>query len=206
MNRKSARSLALGALALALVSPAWANEAGDWTVSVGAHVVNPASDNGRLAGGALDVDVGSSTRPTFTGEYFFSPNLGLEILAALPFQHDIRLNGVDAGSVKQLPPTFSLQYHFNGEKVSPFVGAGVNYTKFFGEDPHGPLAGTRLSLGSSWGLAAHFGLDFKLKDKQSLRVDARWMDIDTKVKVNGTSVGTVQIDPWVFGAAYVWTL
>ena len=194
------------ALALAFSAPALAQEAGDWTFSVGAHVVAPKSDNGSLAGGALDADVGDDWKPTITAEYFFSPNLGLEILASLPFEHDIKLNGVKAGSTKHLPPTFTLQYHFrNDTMVTPFVGAGVNYTHFFDEETTGPLAGTDLSLDASWGLAAHAGLDFAIGTNKWLRVDARYMDIDTDVKVNGAGVGTVNIDPMIYGAAFVWS-
>ena len=203
MNTRNPRLLAL-ALALGFAGPALATDAGDWTVSVGAHVVDPASNNGSLAGGALKTDVGSDWKPTITAEYFFSPNLGLEVLAALPFKHDISLNGVKAGSTKQLPPTFTLQYHFNGDKVSPFIGAGINYTLFFDTQEAGPLTGTDVSLGNSWGLAAHAGLDFRLAQNRALRVDVRWMDIDTKVKVNGAEVGTVKIDPLVYGVAYLW--
>ena len=203
--RLSTRFAPLAALAALVLAPAaMAQEAGDWTFSVGAHVVDPASDNGTLAGGALATDVGSDWRPTITAEYFFSPRLGLEILASLPFEHDIRLNGAPAGSTKHLPPTFTLQYHFQGEKVSPFIGLGVNHTLFFDTDTTGPLAGTNLDLDSSWGLSAHAGLDFKLADNRALRVDVRWIDIDTDVKVNGASVGTVDIDPVVYGAAFVW--
>jgi outer membrane protein len=35
-------------------------------------------------------------------------------------------------------------------------------------------------------------------------VDVRWADIDTKVKVNGADLGSANIDPLVYGAAYVW--
>jgi outer membrane protein len=205
MKSTLTRSLFAGALALALTVPALAADKGDWAFSLGAHSVDPASNNGSLAGGALKADVGSNWRPTVTAEYFLGPNVGFEVLASLPFQHDIFLNGVKAGSTKQLPPTFSLQYHFAGDKVSPFVGIGVNYTLFFGEDTTGPLAGTKTSLGNSWGLAAHAGVDFKIADNQAFRIDARWIDIDTDVKVNGTDVGTVKIDPMVYGVAYVWT-
>lgn len=191
--------------ALLFATPVLAQQAGDWTFGLGAHVVSPKSGNGSLAGGALDADVGDNWRPTITGEYFFRDNWGIEILASLPFQHDIELNGVKAGSTKHLPPTLSLQYHFNGsEKVKPFVGAGVNYTIFFSQDTTGPLAGANLDLDNSWGLAAHAGVDFAVGDKKWLRVDARWIDIDTDVKVNGASVGTVNIDPMVYGAAFVW--
>ena len=198
------RSLLALALACGLVSPAFAAEAGSWSFSLGAHVVDPTSGNGSLAGGALEADVGSDWKPTITAEYFFTPNLGLEVLASLPFEHDISLNGAKAGSTKHLPPTFTLQYHFDGETVSPFIGAGVNYTLFFDQQTSGPLAGAELDLGNSWGLAAHAGVDFRLADNRAIRLDVRWMDIDTDVSVNGADVGTVKIDPLVYGVAYVW--
>jgi outer membrane protein len=201
---RTTRSLLALALAFGLAAPAFAAEAGSWSVAVGAHSVNPASNNGSLAGGALEADVGSDWKPTITAEYFFTPNLGLEVLASLPFEHDISLNGVHADSTKHLPPTFTLQYHFNGEKVSPFIGAGVNYTIFFDQQEEGPLAGTDVNLGNSWGLAAHAGLDFRLANDRAIRVDVRWIDIDTDVSVDGADVGTVKIDPLVYGVAYVW--
>ena len=204
MRTTLATPLAL-ALALGFSAPALAQQAGDWTVSVGAHVVAPKSGNGTLAGGALATDVGDDWRPTITAEYFFSPKLGLEVLASLPFEHDIELNGVKAGSTKHLPPTFTLQYHFRNDSIAtPFVGAGVNYTRFFDEKTTGPIAGTDLSLKPSWGLAAHAGVDFAIGEGKWLRVDARYMDIDTTVKVDGVRVGTVNIDPMVYGAAFVW--
>lgn len=193
------------AIALAgLAMPAFAQEAGTWTVGIGAHQVNPKSDNGSLVGGTLDVEVGSNVRPTITAEYFIRDNLGIEVLASWPFEHDIDINGLgNVGSTKHLPPTVSIQYHFGEGKVRPFLGAGVNYTYFFSEDTNGALAGNDLELDSSFGLAAHAGLDFKVGDKGSVRVDARWIDIDTDVKLNGTGIGTVNIDPLVYGVAYV---
>ena len=98
-THRSLLALAL-ALACGLASPAFAAEAGSWSFSLGAHVVDPTSGNGSLAGGALEADVGSDWKPTITAEYFFTPNLGLEVLAALPFEHDISLNGAKAGSTK----------------------------------------------------------------------------------------------------------
>lgn len=187
-------------LLLALVTPSlWAAD-GNWRFTVGAHNVDPKSDNGSLAAGALDVDVGSSWRPTITGEYLFNDNLGLEVLAALPFKHDVKLNGVDAGDVTHLPPTVSLQYHFNaGEKVSPYLGLGLNFTWIYDENSDGPIDGTDLSLSNSFGLAAHAGIDFAMQNDWFFGVDARWMDIDADVSVDGTDVGTVNIDPLVYG-------
>ena len=191
-------------LAIAVV-PAYAQSKGDVTLAVGAHQVAPKSDNGSLAGGALQVDVGNSARPTLMLEYFVADNLGIEAIAAWPFSHDISIDGLGkVGSTKHLPPTISLQYHFNGQgKVSPFVGAGVNYTKFFSEKTSGALAGADLSLDASWGLAAHAGIDFKVSERSAIRIDARWIDIDTDVSVDGTKLGSVAIDPLVYGAAWV---
>lgn len=202
---------AITLLALA-AAPAFAQSAGDWTIGIGAHTVAPKSGNGTLAAtplGNLKMDVGNSTRPTVTAEYFLKDNLGLEVLAALPFQHDIDVVGVGkVGSTKHLPPTVSLQYHFGQGKVRPFVGLGLNYTRFFSTKAEGPIAGTKLSLSDSWGLAGHVGIDFQVSEKGAIRVDYRKIDIDTKVKLNGANLGTkntVNIDPSVYGVAYVFS-
>lgn len=201
-------SMLLSALALAaasLAAPAMAQSKGDWTVGAGVGSVNPKSDNGRLAAGTLAVDVDNDIKPTLTGEYFIADGLGIEVLAALPFKHDINIAGLGrVGSTKHLPPVVSLQYHFNPSgKVSPLVGLGVNYTTFFSESTGGALAASKLKLEDSWGLAAHVGVDFKISDRGALRVDARWADIDTKVKRDGAAIGTVNIDPMVYGISYV---
>ncbi|HJU39558.1 MAG TPA: OmpW family outer membrane protein, partial [Tahibacter sp.] len=148
-------------------------------------------------------EVGSEMQPTFTLEYFLSRSLSVEVLAAAPFRHEVKLNGAKAAEVRHLPPTVSLTWHFNPEgKVSPFVGVGVNYTTFFDIHETGPLAGTQLGLKQSWGAAARVGLDVALNARWSFLVDARWMDIDTEARVNGAKVGTVSIDPIVYGFAF----
>lgn len=206
-------SLLLSAIAATLVlaaAPAMAQSKGDWTLGVGVHNVDPTSKAGDLNGaalglGALSTKVDSSVRPTVTFEYFIADNVGVEVLGAVPFKHEISIDGVGkVGETKQLPPVMSLQYHFaNSSKVTPFVGLGVNYTRFFSTDSKGALKGTKLKLEDSWGVAAHAGLDYALSDKGALRVDVRWADIDTKVKVNGNTLGTAKIDPRVYGVAYV---
>lgn len=195
-----AAAIALGSLA----APAFAQQAGEWTIGLGAHQVNPKSDNGSLVGGTLDADVGSNVRPTITAEYFLRDNLGLEVLASFPFQHDLNIVGLGrVGSTKHLPPTVSLQYHFGQGTVKPFIGGGVNYTRFFSTDTSGALAGSDVELDDSFGLAAHAGIDFEVSQNGSIRIDARWIDIDTDVKLDGADIGTVNIDPLVYGAAYV---
>jgi len=211
MRKTSALLLSGLAAAMTLAAaPVMAQSRGDWTLGVGVHAVDPKSDAGDLDGsalglGALPTKVDSDVKPTITAEYFIADNLGIEVLAALPFKHDVSIDGVGkVGETKQLPPVVSLQYHFaNGSKVTPFIGLGVNYTKFFSTDAKGALEGTKLKLEDSWGLAAHAGLDFAVSEKGALRVDLRWADIDTRVKVDGNTLGTARIDPLVYGVAYV---
>lgn len=176
---------------------------GRWASASTRSIRNPAT--AALADGTLPVRVDTDVKPTLTFEYFVRDNLGVEVIAAWPFEHDISIAGLGTvGSTKQLPPTVSLQYHFNTKgKVSPFLGAGVNYTTFFSEDTRGALAGSKLKLDDSWGLAAHAGVDFALNERSAIRIDARWIDIDTDVKLDGADLGTVNIDPIVYGAAYV---
>ncbi|WP_066094317.1 OmpW/AlkL family protein [Xanthomonas massiliensis] len=201
-------SLIAAGLAAAIAfsaAPAMAQSKGDWTVGVGVGQVAPKSDNGSLVNGTLPVRVGNDVQPTFTGEYFVANNLGIEVLAATPFKHDISIRGLGkVGSTKHLPPVLSLQYHFNTDsRFSPFVGVGVNYTKFFSTDTKGALEGTKLRLDDSWGVAVHAGYDIQLSEKGALRLDVRWADIDTKAKLDGTKIGTVNVDPFVYGVAYV---
>jgi len=201
------RTLPLALIALACLTPvlpAAAQSAGDWTVALGAHHVDPKSDNGRLADGTLPLSIGSSTRPTIAVEYFVRDRVGVELLAATPFRHDLDIAGLGhIGSTRHLPPTLSLQYHFAAQaKLAPFIGAGVNYTTFFEEETRGALSGSKLALGDSWGLALHAGIDIQAGPGK-LRLDARWMDIDSAVRLDGVKLGTARIDPLVYGAAYV---
>lgn len=193
------KTLALALIsAAALTTPALAQSAGDMTLGLGLGFVQPKDDNGIVAGGTTEI--GSNTRPTITFEYFIRDNIGLEVLAALPFKHDIKIGGAKVGTTKHLPPTVSVNYHFpTGGALKPFIGAGINYTTFF--EDRSPLGD--LKIDNSWGLAAHLGVDYAISEKGALRMDLRYLDIDSDVKLNGAKVGRVEVDPLVAGVAYV---
>ena len=188
----------LSVLATATALPtAQAQDAGDWIFRVGVHNVRPKSDNH----GVVNVDAAASL--TFNGTYMVAPRWGVEVLAALPFEHDINLNGGGkVAETKHLPPTLSLQYHFNPNGAwRPYAGGGVNYTLFFDEKTTGALAGAKLELKPSWGLAAQLGLDVQLGSDWFANADLRWFDIDTGAKLNGADLGRVGIDPYAFGVS-----
>lgn len=204
------QSLVLATAAALTMTTAFAVPAGTWTVAAGAHMVDPKSDNGTVLEGAYSVDVDSDIRPTVSGEYFVANNIGVELLAAVPFHHDITLtdaNGSEIeGKTQHLPPTLSVQYHFDGYNMpmnaKPFVGVGVNYTTFFKERIY--LGnGNDLELDDSVGIAGHIGLDIPFAPTEAFRIDARYMDIKTDASLNGTDIGEVDISPWVYGVAFV---
>lgn len=204
------QSLVLAAATALTMTTAFAVPAGTWSVAAGAHMVDPKSNNGTLLDGALSVKVDDDIRPTISGEYFVANNVGVELLAAIPFHHDITLtdnagNQIDA-KTQHLPPTLSLQYHFDGYNmpmnVKPFVGMGVNYTTFFKERIYNGN-GNDLDLDDSVGIAGHVGLDIPFAPTEAFRIDARYMDIKTDASLNGNDIGEVDISPWVYGVAFV---
>jgi outer membrane protein len=136
---------------------------------------------------------------TFTGTYMLTNNIGLELLAALPFEHDIELNGSKVGETKQLPPTLSVQWHFPIGQFKPYVGVGVNYTIFFDQSTTGALDGADLDLDNSLGLAGQAGVDWFINDNWLINFDVRYISIETDAKVNGDKLGTVDINPWIVG-------
>ena len=181
---------------------AGAYEAGDFLFRAGAHYVDPKSNNNDM------VNVDSDTMLTFDFSYFLTDNWAVELLAAAPFEHDINLNGgPKVGSVKHLPPTVSVQYHFNTNgRVKPFLSAGINMTIFFDEKTTGPLAGLDLDVDtSSFGPAAQTGVDVDLTDDWFMNASLRWMNIETDARLRGPglmgaqNLGTVEIDPWLYG-------
>ena len=196
MQMKAHKILLAGiALSMGFAGTANAFEPGDWLVRVGASYVNPASDNSDI------VSVESDTSVSLNFTYMMTDVWGLELLAAVPFKHDIELlDGTKVGSTKHLPPTLSIQYHFmSTENFQPYVGLGLNYTNFFSEKTTGPREDLDLSLGDSWGLAGQIGFDVLFNDDWFFNLDVRYIDIDTKARVGGDSIGKVEIDPWVFG-------
>ena len=203
------QSLVLAAATALTMTTAFAVPAGTWTVAAGAHYVDPKSDNGDVLGGLYSVDVDGDIRPTISGEYFIANNVGVELLAAIPFHHDFTLNAKDGsapltGKTQHLPPTLSLQYHFDDYNlpmnVKPFVGVGVNYTTFFKEKVS---TGGDLKLKDSVGVAGHIGLDIPFAATESFRIDARYMDIKTDAPLDGNAIGEIDISPWVYGVAFV---
>lgn len=197
MNTRTKTTTAVAAVLLAGASVATSAASGDMLLRFGAHNVAPKSNNHPV----VNVDDGASL--TLSGTYFMTDNVAVEVLGAVPFKHDIKLNadGSKVAETTHLPPTVTLQYHFAPDAATfrPYVGAGLNYTVFYDEKTTGALAGNKLSLDDSFGLSAEAGMDIALNADWAVNLNVRWFDIDTDARLGSTKLGTVEVDPWAYG-------
>lgn len=198
------KKILLGATAIALLAGAPASaDAGDWLVRLRAISVMPneGADIDTIGG---DVDIDTSVVPELDITYFLQDQWAVELILGVT-PHDVMATGtalgdVDLGDVTLLPPTLTLQYHFNPEgTVRPYAGVGVNYTAFFDEDLPAGSTLTSIDYDASFGLAAQIGADFEVAPDWFINVDAKYIDINTDVTINGAINADVDIDPWVVG-------
>lgn len=213
--------LATTLLAAAVATPsAFAHQAGDIIVRAGAVTVNThestsgvkTSGLGNLGGKAT---LNNDTQLGLNFAYMVTDNIGIELLAATPFKHDVHVKGtginfVDGklGSLKHLPPTLSAVYYPLDSKSSfqPYIGAGINYTWFFDEKlsssaKNSALAANSFKVKNSWGLAAQVGADYMLTDNLMINGQVRYIDIDTDATLNtvaGRTKVNVDVKPWVY--------
>ena len=194
--------IALAAVAAMASGSAMAFEAGDWVFKAGITNVDPKQDNGTLdtALGDLDLVIDDDTSVSLIGQWFFADAWSLELLASLPFEHEFTAGGNVGGSTQHLPPTLSVQYHFNtGGTVIPYIGLGANYTTFFSTETYGDLAGIDVELDDSFGVAAQAGIDYMFTDRLMMNLDLRYIQIESDVKVNGAGAGKAKINPVIYG-------
>jgi outer membrane protein len=210
-------------LALAIAAPlAQAHQAGDIIVRAGAITVDPHESSSDIWVGALGTDV-AGTKATLDSDtqlglnfaYMLTNNIGIELLAATPFSHDVGVKGMpggfaglngNLGELKHLPPTLSVVYYplDASSAFQPYVGAGINYTWFFDTKLSSEAEGkgfSGLDMKDSWGLAAQVGMDYMLTDNIMLNAQVRYIDIDTTGTTNfgGDKVKVdVDVDPLVY--------
>ena len=198
MKTSAAVVLAVSALGL-FSTQAMAQQQSPWQVR--ARIINlaPADNSDPVGGvGASDrLSVSRKTIPEVDISYFFTPNLAAELVLTYPQKHTAYLDGNNVGTFKHLPPTLLLQYHFMPEKqFSPYVGAGVNYTRISNVNL---LGGAGSLENSSVGFALQAGVDYKLDKNWSLNLDIKKVQIRSDLMISGAKVSALQVDPLMVG-------
>ncbi len=193
MQRNLSLRPAAAAAAAALLAMPLSATAQNWMVGARALYVSP---NVSTSIDGLDVDGAWWAEVDVT--YFFTKNVAVELIAAWN-THEVTLNGQSLGKVGVLPPTLTAQYHFTDlGKFKPYVGAGINYTYFYEND----LANDTLHVeDSSWGGALQAGFDYEIAKNWYLNGDVKyvWMNTDVIVNATGSNLGSLDINPWIFG-------
>lgn len=149
----------------------------------------------------LGLSVNNKWLPEVDFTYFFSPNLAAELILTVPQRHTVSAGDTVIGSLRHLPPTLTVQYHFPASGFKPYVGAGLNYTRFSSVHLLGGAADIKRN---SVGLALQAGVDIPLSKTLYLNVDVKKVFINTKVSAGGAELGKFKVDPVLFGVGLGW--
>lgn len=199
MNKYKSHVFALAALTIALAGWGATAQAGAGDILIRARAVSvipQASTNNSLS--TLDVGVKQSVIPELDFTYMFTDHIGAELILGTT-RNSVTSSLGNLGKVSLLPPTVTLQYHFNDEGTfRPYVGAGLNYTRFY--DNSLSAGGTPITLKqNSFGPALQLGMDVKVSENWFLNVDVKKLWVRTDASLAGASLGTLHIDPWLVG-------
>lgn len=172
---------------------------GPWMVR--ARAVHLDSANGD--GTPLGLSVNNKWMPELDLSYFFNKNVAVELVLTVPQKHTLHSSvlGRDIGTLKHLPPMLMAQYHFDTQGFKPYVGAGINYTRFSGVDVMGGAASIDKN---SWGPALQVGVDIPLTGNMYLNFDLKKVYIRTDVYAGGANLGTFKVDPMLLGVGLGW--
>jgi outer membrane protein len=180
-------------LAAGSVTGAYAQASGEgpWMVRVrSVHL-----DSSNKDSTPLGLSINNKTFGEVDVTYFLSPNLAAELVLTTPQKQTVYANGSEIGSFKHLPPSLLMQYHFTDlQGIKPYVGAGINYTRF--SDVALPAG---VSLDShSWGWAFQAGLDIPLDRNWSINLDVKKAYIRSDIYAAGSSIGRLRVDPILY--------
>ena len=201
MKRKTMKkqiTLAAAALCTLMSGAAMAQQTTEGPWLVRARAVHLDSANKDSTG--LNLSINDKWIPEVDVTYFFNKNIAAELILTVPQRHTLSAGGTAIGSLKHLPPSLLLQYHFDAPGFKPYVGAGINYTRF---------SAVRLPAGvdidrNSFGGALQLGVDFPVAKNVVLNLDVKKVYIKTDVSAAGNKIGTFKVDPVLFGIGLGW--
>ena len=191
------RIIATAVLCTLVAGAAMAQQAKEGPWMVRARAVHLDSTNGDTTG--LGLGINNKWIPEVDISYFFNKNMAVELVLTVPQKHTLSSSTSVMGTLKHLPPTLMAQYHFDANGYKPYVGAGINYTRF-----------SSVNIGSptiekdSWGPALQVGVDIPLSGNMYLNIDVKKVLIRTDVFASGVNQGTFKVDPLLVGMGLGW--
>ncbi|MEY8848685.1 OmpW family protein [Psychroserpens sp. XS_ASV72] len=169
----------------------------EWQARVRAVYVAPAPYFYRSISN-VEVNISETVAPEIGLSYFLSKKMSADLTVSMS-THDVEVEGgSNLGSISLLSPTLALQHHFYANNFKPYIGAGINYTSFFNEDP-GDL--DSIEYKNQVGYVLQAGIDYKISDKWFINLDFRKMYLKTEVTGNNDSDNSseVNVDPLILG-------
>ncbi|WP_445004163.1 OmpW/AlkL family protein [Halomonas mongoliensis] len=186
----------LSAGALIASQAALAYQAGDVFVRGGIAQTDVKSNNGDLTADNLRLNV-SDERGLYYGlGYLFTDQIGIELSGQEKVEHDLTLGGGPIGSIDRMPVNLLVNYYPMGgmdSRVQPYVGAGLNYTRFSGEELPG------LDVRRSYGVIGQVGVDLAVAQGVMLNGFVSYADVSADVRLGGDKIGEAKIDPMTIG-------
>ena len=191
----------ISALALAVASLVAGNafaqvKEGSWMVRVRAVNLNSANTDST----GLGLNINDKTIPEVDISYFLNKNVAVELILTVPQEHTLYAGSTKLGTLEHLPPTLLVQYHFDTAGFKPYVGAGINYTRFSSVSLPATVDIDRNSIGA----ALQVGVDIPLTGNMYLNFDLKKVYLGTTVSIAGVNKGTFKVDPTLFGVGLGW--
>jgi len=186
--------LAAAALCALTSGSAMAQTEGPWLVRARAvHLDSANKDNT-----GLGLSINNKTLAEIDISYFFTPNIAAELVLTVPQKQDVSSSVAGyLGTLKHLPPSLLLQYHFTQfGGFKPYIGAGINYTRFSSVSL---LNGAADVQRNSFGGALQIGFDIPLNKQWSLNFDVKKLYLNADVYVGGVNQGNFKVDPVLVG-------
>ncbi|QWE11078.1 OmpW family protein [Polynucleobacter sp. es-EL-1] len=192
------KSLVAAMAAVASLAPvaAQAQSSSENPWMVRARAVYTDWQNGQANGlNAYNITAQKEWIPEVDISYFFTKNIATELVLTYPQNVNINVGGNKQGTIKALPPSLVLQYHFTDfGAFKPYVGAGVNYTIF--SDRNNILGGAASVSSSSFGAVGQIGMDYMFDKNWGLNLDVKYITMSTDVSLNGANIGKLNLNPW----------
>ena len=174
-----------------------------------------------------ELRVDSNTIPEIDFSYYITKNIAAELILAVGTEHDVSVTGTGGvlagnrglGSVNLLPPTLTLQWHFNPDQtIDPYLGAGLSYVRAMDRSltAHTTLGDLPIHIErNSFGPAIQAGVDYNLENKWLINLDVKKIWFGTDVSLDPTAVAgtagltagwkkidSLDVDPWVVSVGF----